>query len=215
MIWSGHKTCYSEQQAKGYSPFSYVRASRGSPTFTGALSMLRHGLLEFLSIVYNSFQRYTFIVFISCDVNRRIMLQENRCKRVYIIPYGWFLFTLQIMKNKYVQFFCSLNAISFYLIFLRDGQYHSTRLLVTWNSVFLTRETMTLQKQTRNMSRDSAERCLEIINRNHLKSYWISPQLGLQNSCLSSGKHPFDYLLYHFQVTIALLAFSTWGLIFW
>lgn len=56
-------------------------ASRSSPTFTGVLSMLHNGFLEFLSIVYNSFQRYTFVIFIRCDVNWRIMLKVNRCTK--------------------------------------------------------------------------------------------------------------------------------------
>lgn len=53
-------------------------ASRWSPTFTSVLSMLCDGFLEFLSIVYNSFQRHTLIIFVRGDVNGRIMLKKNR-----------------------------------------------------------------------------------------------------------------------------------------
>lgn len=65
-------------------------AYRWSPTFTSILSMFRDGFLEFLGIVYNSFQRYTLIVFISRDVNGRIMLKEKK-RKFYIILYGPFL----------------------------------------------------------------------------------------------------------------------------
>lgn len=63
-------------------PASLVRRP---PTFTCFLGVLRNGFLKFLSVVDNSFQRYSLIVLISCDMNRGVMLKENTFI-VYVTP---------------------------------------------------------------------------------------------------------------------------------
>lgn len=57
--------------------------------------MLRNGFLEFLSVVYNSFQRHALIIFIGCDVNGGVVLK--RTDIVFTLPVS--PSTLQIMKR--------------------------------------------------------------------------------------------------------------------
>lgn len=197
---------YSEQNWWWWSP-----TPGWVPTFPGVLSMLCDGFLEFLRIVYDSFQRYTLVIFISCDVNWRIMLKGKRCTKNSLWSHS-----LWIMKNNYLYFFPQVIDFFFLLIwYFWDLQHPDTRLFVTWNNLFLTSETLILPnlaswaiklKQARSMSREGAERCLSAIRRHNIKT--------LLNSCFTSGKHPSNDFLCHFRI-VSKLPFTTWGLIFW
>lgn len=46
-----------------------ILAVRWPPTFPGVLGVLCNSFLQLLCVVHDSFQRYTFIIFICCDVN--------------------------------------------------------------------------------------------------------------------------------------------------
>lgn len=196
----------SEQDAKGNSLLSYVPPSQWSPTFTTVLSMLRNGFLEFLNVVYNSFQRYPFIIFISCDVNWRIMLQENGCtKNVYYSL--WPLSTLQIMKNNYLHF--SRLKATFFPFTWYYWEIYSIRVLDESLSgiVFSQPETMTLLKPAQNLSSYGAERRLCFVSRNNLKVYWIPAWAQVSVLLII-----FTGALW---IIISSLSFTTWGLIFW
>lgn len=161
-------------------------ASRWSPTFTGVLSMLCNSFLEFLSIVYNSFQRHPFIIFISCDVNCRVMLQENQCtKNIYYSL--WSPSTLQVMKNNYFQFFSQvLDVFPLFDIPERAlvSQYQTSCYQV---QPFLDQRDHDLNQT--NMEYEQRQCCKVFV-------YYKQKQSKvLLNSCLSSGKHPFDYFL--------------------
>lgn len=98
---------YSEQYWRWWSP-----APGWVPTSPGVLSMLCDGFLEFLRIVYDSFQRYTFVIFISCDVNWRIMLKGKRCTKNSLWSHS-----LWIMKTNYLYFFPLSDRLFFFSSF--------------------------------------------------------------------------------------------------
>lgn len=157
-------------------PSATFPASRRPPTFTGVLSMLCHRFLEFLSIVYDSFQRDTFVIFISCDVHWRIMLWENRCTKSLYYSL-WPPSTSKTTKNNALQFF-PLSARPYFSHWISwDLWYYSTGLPATWNSLFLTRETTA---ELRNRSRDGAKNYSGLIRRHKLQADWIlaSAQAG-------------------------------------